>query len=69
LHWLPKTRFRRILQRLGQTELAKEENLNLMTERDFRKAVEGVSDRSFIFDEARLLGLRSNLVLFGRRNA
>jgi hypothetical protein len=40
-----------------------------MTERDFRKAVEGVSDRSFIFDEARLLGLRSNLVLFGRRNA
>lgn len=69
LHWLPKTWFRRILQGLGQTELAKEKNLNLMTERDLRKAVEGVSDWSFIFDEARLLGLRSNLVLFGRRNA
>lgn len=69
LHWLPKTWFRRILQGLGQTELAKEQNLNLMTERDLRKAVEGVCDWSFIFDEARLLGLRSNLVLFGRRNA
>jgi hypothetical protein len=69
LHWLPKTWFRRILNGLGQTELAKEQNLNLMTERDLRKAVEGISDWSFIFDEARLLGFRSNLVLFGRRNA
>ena len=69
LHWLPKTWFRRILQGLGQTELAKEQNLNLMTECDLRKAVEGISDWSFIYDEARLLGFRSNLVLFGRRNA
>jgi hypothetical protein len=69
LHWLPKGWFRRILAGMGQTELAKEENLNLMTERDLRKAVEGVSDWSFRFDEARLLGLRSNLVLFGRRDA
>jgi hypothetical protein len=69
LHWLPKGWFRRILAGMGQTELAKEENLNLMTERDLRKAVEGVSDWSFRFDEARLLGLRSNLVLFGRSDA
>lgn len=69
LHWLPKAWFRRILEQFGQTELAKEENLNLMTERDLRKAVEGVRGWSFRFDEARLLGMKSNLVLFGHRDA
>jgi hypothetical protein len=69
LHWLPKAWFRNILERLGHSELAKEENLNLMTERDLRKAAEDVGGWSFKFEEARLLGLRSNLVLFGRRAA
>ena len=69
LHWLPKTWFRLILERLEQPELAKEENLNLMTERDLRNTVAGVSGWSFRFDEARLLGLKSNLILFGHRDA
>jgi hypothetical protein len=69
LHWLPRGWFRRILEGLGQTELAMEENLNLMTEHDLRKAAAGVSGWSFRIDEARVMGLRSNLVLFGRRDA
>jgi hypothetical protein len=57
------------LRRLEQPELAKEENLNLMSERDLRKTVAGVSGWSFRFDEARLLGVKSNLILFGHRDA
>ena len=67
LHWLPKPWFRRILTNMGQEELAKEENLNLMTERDLQRAVEDIKDWSFSVEHARLLGLKSNLVLFGRR--
>lgn len=67
LHWLPKPWFRRILSGMGQKELAREENLNLMTERDVREAVQGIGGWSFSVEYARLLGLKSNLVLFGRR--
>lgn len=69
LHWLPKQQFRRILNRLGHTDLAKEENLNLMTARELRDAVRNIEGWSFRFGTARLLGLKSNLILFGNRNA
>jgi ubiquinone/menaquinone biosynthesis C-methylase UbiE len=36
VHWLPKALFRWILARLNQSELALEENLNLMTESELR---------------------------------
>jgi hypothetical protein len=67
LHWLPKAWFRRILSGMGQKELAREENLNLMTERELREAVKDIESWSFQVEHARLAGLKSNLVLFGRR--
>ena len=67
LHWLPKRWFRQILRGLGQKELAKEENLNLMSERDFGEAVKGIDGWQFDFASVRLLGFKSNLILFGRR--
>jgi|SRR5579863_729781 len=37
VHWLPKASFRRVLASLNQRELAQEENLNLMTEKELRR--------------------------------
>ncbi len=67
LHWLPKPWFRGFLSAIGQDELAREEKLNLMTERDLREAIKCTKGWAFHVEYARLLGLKSNLVLFGRR--
>ncbi|MGD9923121.1 MAG: class I SAM-dependent methyltransferase [Pseudorhodoplanes sp.] len=67
LHWLPKPLFRNILVKLGQTELAREENLNLMTGRELRRAASDIEGWRFISAKARLLGLTSNLILLGHR--
>lgn len=66
LHWLPKPWFRSILSGLGQHELAREENLNLMTAGELRRAAPVAKDWNFRIVHHRLLGLNSNLILIGR---
>jgi ubiquinone/menaquinone biosynthesis C-methylase UbiE len=66
IHWLPPRHFRRILGRLGQHELALEENLNLMSESDVRAACDQIERWSFSVEKYRLMGLASNLLLVGR---
>jgi hypothetical protein len=66
LHWLPKPWFRSVLSGLGQAELAEERNLNLMSAGDLHRATAGIEGWSFTFDNSRLWGWTSNLVLFGR---
>ena len=67
VHWLPKPWFRRILGWLGQIELAMEANLNLMTEGELRRIAALHPDWSFHFRSGRLVGWKSNFVLFATR--
>jgi ubiquinone/menaquinone biosynthesis C-methylase UbiE len=65
LHWLPPVRFRAFLRVLGHAELAREENLNLMTTRDLETACTPINGWHFAIRGHRLLGLSSNLLLAG----
>jgi hypothetical protein len=65
VHWLPAVRFRALLRVLGHAELAREENLNLMTTRDLETACTPISSWHFTIRGHRLLGLSSNLLLAG----
>lgn len=69
IHWLPKPWFRHILDRLGHRELAMEANLNLMTESELSGIAALHPDWSFYFRSGRLLGLKSNIVLFATKKA
>jgi len=68
IHWLPKKIHRKILNLIGQKELALEENLNLLSKKEIKAMLEFCST-NFKFDvqvlEVRLLGVVSNWVLFG----
>ena len=66
VHWLPKPTCRRIFRMLDFGPLAEEANLNLMTFRELRTATAGIKGWRFRILGARLLGWKSNLVLFGQ---
>ena len=62
IHWLPASWFRAILRLLGKHFFAKEENLNLLSEKEVLKMLPAdteISTRHF-----RLLGLISNLLFY-----
>jgi hypothetical protein len=69
VHWLPKPACRTIFRALGLRDLAEESNLNLMTESELRAIAKDFSGWQFKLAAARLLGWRSNLILFGQRAA
>jgi len=68
IHWLPKSWFRTILKGIGHHELAMESNLNLVTEGELRKIAALHLDWAFHFGSARLLGLKTNIVIFATKN-
>jgi hypothetical protein len=67
VHWLPKPACRAIFRRLGYGPLAEEDNLNLMTARDLAGITASIGGWRFKIAAARLLGWKSNLILFGQR--
>lgn len=67
LHWLPKPWFRRILIWRGQSDLALEANLNLITESEIRRMCANHPGWSYRFASAKLLCLKSNLIVFARK--
>jgi hypothetical protein len=67
VHWLPKPAYRRIFHWLGIHELAREENLNLMTKRELRGIARSIAGWRFDVADARLFGWKSNVILFGRK--
>jgi hypothetical protein len=67
VHWLPKPVCRAIFRRLGYGPLAEEANLNLMTARDLAGIIASIQGWRFKIAAARLLGWKSNLILFGHR--
>jgi Methyltransferase domain len=67
IHWLPKSKSRALMRRIGYGFFAKEENLNLMSRGELVKAVAGTSGWRFEMVTAKLLGWPSNLLLFAHR--
>ena len=67
LHWLPMPWFRRILPLVGQGELAKESNLNLLSLREVNTMCDRlkVADRELRF--LRFFGFKSNILLHIRK--
>ena len=61
LHWLPA------LATLGMEFFAAEENLNLLSRRTLADTARAAGIRRFRIASASLLGLRTNLVLFGQK--
>src|SRR4029078_13122637 len=68
VHWLPKPWFRTILQAIGQSHLAREENFKLMSATAPGRAAGGLQGWSFHISTVKLFGMRSNLILFGTRH-
>lgn len=64
VHWLPKPLCRAIFRQAGFGELADEQNLNLMTSRELLRMAPGSSGWNVRVAAARLLGWKSNLLLF-----
>jgi len=63
IHWLPKASHRALLKMLGHDMLAKEENLNLMSKGDMRKACEMLGVKNYTLFHATLMGWPSNNLL------
>jgi SAM-dependent methyltransferase len=68
LHWLPAPMFRSVLRAVGQTVLAEEENLNLMSRRDMLQAAKDAGITGAQVTGARLAGWTSNLLLVARKS-
>jgi SAM-dependent methyltransferase len=67
LHWLPAPLYRKALAKLGMEFFAAEENLNLLSRRNLADTARAAGIRRFRIASVSLLGLRTNLVLFGRK--
>lgn len=67
VHWLPKPVCRKIFAALGHEAPAREDHLNLMTERELRTIAMAARGWHFRFASESVLGWKSNLILFGRR--
>lgn len=70
VHWLPKPWFRYILSVSGYGFFASEENLNLMSISEVYRAASLAlpsSDYRFKISTVNLLGLGSNILLYGER--
>lgn len=62
-HWLPPAAFRAILRALGHDQLAREENLNLLSARDLRQLCRELGLHCVDVRTVRLFGWPSNLLL------
>jgi SAM-dependent methyltransferase len=62
IHWLPPSWFRAFLRLIGKHFFAKEENLNLLSEKDVLKMLP--ADSQVYTRHFRLLGLISNLIFY-----
>lgn len=63
LHWLPQPFFRNILKKMGLEFYSKEENLNLLTEKQFLNLVPKSRYSKVLLYKYRIFGMVSNLIL------
>jgi len=66
LHWLPKIFYRKILKSVNLNYFAKEENLNLLAEKDIRLAFKTIGFQNYKIFKIYLFGLVSNFVIIGK---
>jgi ubiquinone/menaquinone biosynthesis C-methylase UbiE len=69
LHWLPQTRFRALLRKIGRDFFAEESNLNLLTRRDLADLARRGGIDGFRIESVALLGWPTNLLLIAGRAA
>lgn len=67
IHWLPKPTGRWLFSRLGHGFHSQEDNLNLMSESELRKIINELPQFKYRLCSYKLLGWKSNLILFGHR--
>ena len=63
LHFLPKSYHRKILSLIGENFLSLEENLNLLSKRNFFEICKILKIKNFIIEEVKLFGIVSNYIL------
>ena len=68
VHWLPPATFRALLRRIGRGFFADEDNLNLMTHGDLRRAAAAAGIEDAETQSVSLLGWPSNLLLVARKS-
>tara|TARA_B100001063_G_C16682558_1_gene512592 strand:- start:449 stop:1135 length:687 start_codon:yes stop_codon:yes gene_type:complete len=67
LHWLPKNIYRKILSLIGLKFFAKEENLNLLSEYDFRFIMKKLNQTEYNIKNIKFFFIKSNLILIGKK--
>ncbi len=68
MHWFPKKLHRIILSIFGQKFLSLEENLNLLSKKDFEIFMKKLNFENYKFKNIRFLLFNSNLILIGSKN-
>ena len=68
IHWLPKKLHRKLLNMLNLNFFAKEDNLNLMSENDLKKALANQNIKKYEIFHIRLFGFKSNFLVIGEVN-
>ena len=68
IHWLPKKFHRFILNIIGLKMLSKEENLNLLSEKDLIKIMRKIDIPKYEIKHVNFLFFKSNLILIGKKN-
>ena len=68
IHWLPKKIHRKLLNMLNLSFFAKEDNLNLMSENDLKKALANQNIKKYEIFHIRLFGFKSNFLVIGEVN-
>ena len=63
LHWLPKPLHRRILQSIGELYWSKEENLNILSMKEFSSLFPG--EVRIVRNSVSLFGFPTNLIIYG----
>ena len=68
IHWLPKRVHRKILNKIGLSFFAKEENLNLLSEKDFKLIMKNLDQYNFRIKNIKFFFIKSNLILIGKKS-
>jgi hypothetical protein len=68
LHWLPKRIHRKILKLFSLEFFSKEENLNLLSKKNLKIALEKSNVTDYKFFDISLLGFKSNIIIIGKTN-
>jgi SAM-dependent methyltransferase len=63
LHWLPQKLHRKIIFALGEKFWSEEDNLNILTKREFLALFP--TDMNVVFDSVSLFGYPTNLIIYG----